>query len=129
MLRKIPQMFLNFRSYVVVCFVRAQCSRHKQFFNTMPKENAVRFTTRRAGGPLSPPELQITKCPVQLVDAFREINKRFEQLEKQLTRAITQLALAEAENAKLIAPSQRTGPSSNYSLDYLEWIVNLLIVF
>lgn len=85
----------------------------------MPKENAVGLDIRRTGGPRSQPKSQTTNRSVQLVDAFNEKNKRFENLEKRLTSAVTQLTLAEAAIAKLVLLSLLIESSSDPSLDDL----------
>lgn len=79
----------------------------------------MRLTTRRAGGPLSLPKVQSTNCSIQPADVFREINKRFEYLEKRPTRAVKQPTSTEATIARSAVLSHFVQPSLNLSLEDL----------
>lgn len=57
------------------------------------------------------------KCLVKLVEVFSEMNKRFEELRKRLTVAVTQLTSAEADIRQSAALYHLIEPSYNPSLD------------
>lgn len=82
----------------------------------MPITNRVKITTKKTSGLRSLPKSQAGNCSVKLVDVFYEINKRFEDLEKRLISAVTQLTSAEAAIKKLTPLSHLIEPSSSPSL-------------